>query len=289
MPSKQQDNIILDNSGDTPAINPAPNPIPAPVPVKPEYIEDAKTSEPIIITNPPVASVPVPPTPVVAPEPIKVPEPTPVEPKPVEPKPVVPEPAPAPAPVAKVEPVQMPPMPAPQPAPTPVVEPRKKGPLVSANPDVDGYLYNKSTIDGIDQSKLEYKETFKNRIYISKPNHRYSWIILAVLVVIGIFGSLYYYINTSGTPAETPLITEEPTTTPPVIEEQPVIDVKTELLKITTPNTVAEDTVLNTIKGSVTTSSNTGLNLLLNKDLLDRISVEFKSVQTIVEQSTVAQ
>lgn len=157
--------------------------------------------------------------------------------------------------------------------------------------DTGEYLYNKSTIGGIDTSKLEYKETFKNKVYLSKPSNLYSWIALGILLIIATgFGLIYYVypdILNFGQETDIPVIdvndsdianTNEPNPSEPTYKER--------LLIISTPSTLANDEVLINIANISEDISGNSVTPLLTTSTLERFTAEFNQVKTLVEENT---
>ena len=176
----------------------------------------------------------------------------------------------------------------PPPIPNQKPTPQTKAKSTPADPATvsDGYIYSKSTIGGIDRSKLEYKETFKKRVYFNVPKHTYSWVILFILIILGLgVGIAYYLYPKIFTSPSTDLAVQAPTETipPVVLQEDPGL--RDKLLQVKAPFLLTNDEIINQLKNAGANLNSNELNPILSTEMLDKITFEFKQLQTIIEEN----
>ena len=159
------------------------------------------------------------------------------------------------------------------------------------NPDEEGYLYNKATIGGIDQSKLEYKETFKPKITFQKPTHKYSWVILGIFLVLGTslgIGYYQYHDILSNLIASIPGISKvqpEPKPNPIVVNNPNQQGLREELMQIKPPFLLENDPLLKQFRAITVNTDLNGeqVGALLSENILSQITSEFFQVKAIVD------
>jgi hypothetical protein len=156
-----------------------------------------------------------------------------------------------------------------------------------ANPSE--YIYNKSTIGGVDQSKLEYKESLKEKIYISKPSHMYSWVILFIIVFVMILGGVLYFvypdlmqslgISSNSANQVTDTKNKEDVALKQKMEEEKSL--RERYLEIKTPLTLDNDETISKIKTLDLNMPPQDMALILSEQTLINIQLEFSKVAEI--------
>lgn len=174
--------------------------------------------------------------------------------------------------------------------PSQAIKPTIPDELPTHSLDEDEYLYNKSIIGGIDQSKLEYKETFKPKVSFNKPSHLYSWIVLAILLLIGLSSGVLYFLypelfnfGSDEILVEDPLFEEE--IVEPIITEED-IGLREKLLQVKAPFLLSNDIVLQQFEEQADSIRNPNISSFLSTQTLEAITAEFHQVKAIISESS---
>lgn len=141
----------------------------------------------------------------------------------------------------------------------------------------DEYIYNKSTIGGVDDSKLESKETFQPKIYIGKPNHR-SWITLAIIAVLIVGGTFGYYRYFAVPQLEVP----EETEIPEIIDRPPEISMIEQVRNMRLPVNLNEDNYIASLNREPNINNVQEIERIISLSTIDQISLEINELLAIL-------
>ncbi len=160
------------------------------------------------------------------------------------------------------------------------------------NPDLkkskDEYIYNKSTIGGIDESKLEFKETMRPKVVIGRPG-KGSWMVLFALVFLGAISGLgYYFYNVYGRDIhfslpgrQQPSSTIEPTATPTPDEEM-----MGRLRSIILPDALTNDPYIISLSKEPNIEDLTQVRKIISVSEVEKITTELMSLQGLLPSET---